>query len=258
MAISAKEELVKGKMNEKSAQTLKVDLGEISDPNDSIITDNSEILGFNSNTTSQTQTKLENKSQAQSLHGLFDLPRIERAVREILFAIGEDPDREGLVGTPNRVARMYEEIFAGLHQNPSEELNCAFSEDYTGIVMVKDIEFYSMCEHHILPIHGRAHIAYLPGESGKVTGISKLARLVEGFAKRPQLQERLTQQVAETLYQTLDANGVMVLIEANHLCMSMRGVKKSDANTTTIMTLGKFKEDSNLQNQFFKMLDKNA
>lgn len=187
-----------------------------------------------------------------------DIERIEKAVREILIAIGENPDREGLVGTPNRVARMYEEIFAGLHQEPNEELSCTFSENYAGIVLVKDIEFYSMCEHHILPIHGKAHIAYIPGESGKVTGISKLARLVEGYAKRPQLQERLTQQVAQGLFDTLDANGVMVLIEASHMCMSMRGIKKSGAKTTTICTLGKFNTDSNLQNQFFKMLQENA
>lgn len=187
----------------------------------------------------------------------IDLKRIEKAVREILIGIGEDPDREGLIDTPNRVARMYEEIFAGLRQNPINELNCSFSEGYTGIVLVKDIEFYSMCEHHILPIHGKAHVAYLPGKSGKVTGISKLARLVEGYAKRPQLQERLTQQVAQGLYDTLDAEGVIVLVEASHMCMSMRGIKKSGAKTTTIVSLGSFK-DENLQNQFFKMLENNS
>jgi GTP cyclohydrolase I len=196
----------------------------------------------------------EKQNEARS----FDLPRLERAVKEILIAIGENPNREGLLGTPSRVAKMYQEVFGGLLENPLSELSCAFSEDYTGIVLVKDIEFYSMCEHHLLPIHGKAHIAYLPGESGKVTGISKLARLVEGYAKRPQLQERLTQQIAQGLFDTLDADGVMVLVEANHLCMSMRGVKKSNAMTTTTMTLGKFAKDSNLQNQFFKMLDKNA
>ena len=187
-----------------------------------------------------------------------DLLRIEKAVRDILIAIGEDPDREGLVGTPNRVARMYEEVFAGLFQNPEEHLNCTFSEGYGGIVLVKDIEFYSMCEHHLLPIHGRAHVAYIPNDNGKVTGISKLARLVEGFAKRPQLQERLTQQIAQSLYETLDPKGVMVLIEANHLCMSMRGVKKASAMTTTIVTLGEFDNNINLQNQFFKMLEDNV
>ncbi len=185
----------------------------------------------------------------------IDIGRIEKAVREILIAIGENPDREGLLDTPNRVARMYEEIFVGLRQNPNDELSCTFSENYNGIVLVKDIEFYSMCEHHILPIHGFAHIAYIPGESGKVTGISKLARLVEGYAKRPQLQERLTQQVAQGLFETLEASGVMVVIEASHMCMSMRGVKKSEAKTTTICTLGNFKTDANLQNQFFKMLE---
>jgi GTP cyclohydrolase IA len=187
----------------------------------------------------------------------IDIARIERAVREILIAIGEDPDREGLIGTPNRVARMYEEIFSGLLINPKDELSCSFSENYNGVVLVKDIEFYSMCEHHILPIHGKAHIAYLPGKSGKVTGISKLARLVEGYAKRPQLQERLTQQIAQGLLETLDPDGVMVLLEASHMCMSMRGVKKSDAKTTTIVALGKFGNDQSLQNQFFKMLENN-
>lgn len=215
---------------------------------------------------SHLETKLSNNKtysynipKTHSVAGKkVDIQRIEKAVREILIAMGEDPDREGLLETPNRVARMYEEIFAGLFQKPEEALNCTFSEGYSGIVLVKDVEFYSMCEHHLLPIHGRAHVAYIPNENGKVTGISKLARLVEGFAKRPQLQERLTQQVAQSLFETLDPKGVMVLIEANHLCMSMRGVKKADAMTTTIVTLGNFAEDTNLQNQFFKMLEKNA
>lgn len=198
------------------------------------------------------------KVQAEEVSKNFDLPRIEKAVREILLAVGEDPDREGLKETPNRVARMYEEIFAGLHQEPTKELSCTFSEGYSGIVLVKDIEFYSMCEHHILPIHGKAHVAYLPGASGKVTGISKLARLVEGYAKRLQLQERLTDQVAQGLYETLGAAGVMVMVEANHSCMSMRGIKKSEAMTSTIVTLGEFKNDQNLQNQFFKMLEDNS
>jgi GTP cyclohydrolase IA len=201
------------------------------------------------------KTKSISKVQNLLCANSFDLPRIERAVREILIAIGEDPDREGLAETPSRVARMYEEVFAGLRQNPNDELSCAFSENYDGIVMVQDIEFYSMCEHHLLPIHGKAHVAYIPGQNGKVTGLSKLARLVEGFAKRPQLQERLTQQVAQGLLDTLDAGGVMVVIQASHLCMSMRGVKKANAMTSTIVTLGKFAKDHNLQNQVFKMLE---
>ncbi len=187
-----------------------------------------------------------------------DLNRIAKAVREILIAVGDNPDREGLLDTPARVARMYEEIFMGLNQLPAEELNCTFSEKYAGIVLVKDIEFYSMCEHHLLPIHGKAHIAYLPNAEGKVTGISKLARLVEGFAKRPQLQERLTQQIAQTLFETLEAAGVMVLIEANHACMSMRGIKKSSAKTSTTYTLGEFNNNLNLQKQFFEMLRNNS
>lgn len=187
-----------------------------------------------------------------------DLSRIAKAVREILIAVGDNPDREGLLDTPARVARMYEEIFMGLNQLPAEELNCTFSEKYAGIVLVKDIEFYSMCEHHLLPIHGKAHIAYLPNAEGKVTGISKLARLVDGFAKRPQLQERLTQQIAQTLFETLEAAGVMVLIEANHACMSMRGIKKSSAKTSTTYTLGEFNSNLNLQKQFFEMLKNNS
>lgn len=196
-------------------------------------------------------SQIENKNT-------FDLKRLEKAVREILISIGEDPDREGLLGTPDRVARMYAEIFAGLYEKPSEELSCTFSESYSGIVLVKDIEFYSMCEHHLLPIHGKAHIAYLPNAEGKVTGISKLARLVDGFAKRPQLQERLTQQIAQTLFDTLEAAGVMVLIEANHSCMSMRGIKKSSAKTSTTYTLGEFNSNLNLQKQFFEMLKNNS
>jgi GTP cyclohydrolase I len=198
-----------------------------------------------------------NLSSMKTQQRTFDLPRIEKAVREILIGMGEDPDREGLLDTPKRVAKMYQEVFAGLLTEPTEELSTTFSEGYSGIVLVKDVEFYSMCEHHLLPIHGRAHVAYLPGDNGKVTGISKLARLVEGYARRPQLQERLTQQVAEGLHETLQTKGVMVMIEANHLCMSMRGIKKSDAMTTTIVTLGQFKEDQALQNQFFKMLEDN-
>jgi GTP cyclohydrolase IA len=198
------------------------------------------------------------QSQQNEIKSTVDFERLEKAVREILIAIGEDPNREGLLETPDRVARMYAEIFAGLRQNPSEELSCTFSEKYEGIVLVKDIEFYSMCEHHLLPIHGKAHIAYLPNAEGKVTGISKLARLVEGFAKRPQLQERLTQQIAQTLFETLEAAGVMVLIEANHACMSMRGIKKSSAKTSTTYTLGEFKTDLGLQKQFFEMLKNNS
>ncbi len=206
-----------------------------------------------------TSQSANSQSQQNEINPkVVDLKRIEKAVREILTAIGEDPKREGLIDTPNRVARMYEEIFMGLHQIPAEELSCTFSESYAGIVLVKDIEFYSMCEHHLLPIHGKAHIAYLPNAEGKVTGISKLARLVEGFAKRPQLQERLTQQIAQTLFDTLEAAGVMVLIEANHSCMSMRGIKKSSAKTSTTYTLGEFKTDLNLQKQFFEMLKNNS
>jgi GTP cyclohydrolase I len=187
----------------------------------------------------------------------YDLERIEAAVREILLAIGEDPTREGIKDTPWRVAKMYSEVFAGLRQDPSEVLTTTFSEEYGDIVLVKGIQFYSVCEHHLLPIFGQAHVGYVPGSSGKVVGISKLARLVEIYAARPQIQERITRQIAQTLHSELGANAVMVLLEANHMCMAMRGVKKS-AMTTTTYTLGQFRQDESLQRQFYRMLQNNA
>jgi GTP cyclohydrolase IA len=166
-----------------------------------------------------------------------DLPAIEKAVSEILVAIGEDPDREGLRGTPGRVARMYAEIFEGLHRDPGEDIDAFFGDEhYQEIVMVRDIPFYSACEHHLIPFHGMAHIAYIP--KGRVTGLSKLARLIEGFARRPQLQERLTSQVADVLMDRLDPMGVIVVIEAEHLCISMRGVRKPGAITVTSAVRG--------------------
>ena len=168
-----------------------------------------------------------------------DLPRIERAVREILIAIGEDPDREGLKKTPSRVARSYRELMAGLRINPCEHLTTVFHEKYDEIVLLRDIEFHSLCEHHLLPFTGKAHVAYLP--AGKVVGLSKLARLVEGFARRPQVQERLTTQIGDALVQALQPSGVLVMIEAEHLCMSMRGVKKPGALTVTSAVRGLFK-----------------
>jgi GTP cyclohydrolase IA len=167
----------------------------------------------------------------------IDQERIERAVREIIEALGEDPDREGLVETPRRVARFYAEVFANIHEDPAEEIDAFFGDEhYQEIVMVTQIPFYSMCEHHFVPFHGQAHVAYMP--RGRVTGLSKLARLVEGFARRPQMQERLTAQVADSLTDRLDPLGVLVVIEAEHLCMSMRGVRKPGARTVTSAVRG--------------------
>jgi len=167
----------------------------------------------------------------------IDQGRIEKAVREIIEALGEDPEREGLLDTPQRVAAFYAEVFEGIHLDPGEVVDAFFGEEhYQEIVMVREIPFYSMCEHHFVPFHGQAHVAYIP--RGRVTGLSKLARLVEGFARRPQMQERLTAQVADALAERLEPLGVMVVVEAEHLCMSMRGVKKPGATTVTSAVRG--------------------
>jgi GTP cyclohydrolase I len=171
----------------------------------------------------------------------FDGPRIERAVRELLVAIGEDPDRDGLVRTPHRVAEMYREITSGLHEDPARHLTVTFEADHDEMVMVRDIPIYSICEHHLLPFHGRAHVAYIPGDDGRITGLSKVARLVDGFAKRPQVQERLTTQIADAIVTALAPRGAFVLIEAEHLCMSMRGVRKPGSVTVTSAVRGMFK-----------------
>src|SRR3954449_10289926 len=168
-----------------------------------------------------------------------DVPRIERAVREILLAVGEDPDREGLLKTPNRVARAYGELMAGLREDPRRHLHTVFTERYDEVVLLRDIQFHSLCEHHLLPFTGRAHVAYLP--DGKVVGLSKLARLVEGYARRPQVQERLTSQVADAMMATLNPKGAFVVIECEHLCMSMRGVRKPGSLTVTSAVRGIFK-----------------
>jgi GTP cyclohydrolase I len=176
-------------------------------------------------------------------HRGIDKARIECAVREILLAVGEDPDRDGLQRTPARVADMYGELFAGLHDEPAKHLTITFEANHDEMVMVRDIPLYSVCEHHLAPFHGRAHVAYIPGDDGRITGISKLARLVEGFARRPQVQERLTTQVADALMEVLKPAGVFVVIEAEHLCMSMRGVKKPGALTVTSAVRGLFKDN---------------
>jgi len=173
---------------------------------------------------------------------VIDKPRIERAVREILEAIGEDPAREGLLRTPERVAAMYEEIFAGLIADPAEHLAVTFAADHDEMIMVKDIPLYSVCEHHLAPFLGRASVAYIPNASGRITGLSKLARLVDSYARRPQVQERLTSQIADEIDDKLAPRGVLVVIEAEHLCMSMRGVRKPGTTTVTSAVRGLFRD----------------
>ncbi|CAM5516550.1 GTP cyclohydrolase I FolE [Streptomyces xanthochromogenes] len=173
--------------------------------------------------------------------GEFDEKRAENAVRELLIAVGENPDREGLQETPARVARAYREILAGLRQTPEEVLTTTFDLGHDEMVLVKDIEIVSLCEHHLLPFHGVAHVGYIPAESGKITGLSKLARLVDVFARRPQVQERLTTQVADSLMRILDARGAIVVIEAEHMCMSVRGIRKPGAKTTTSAVRGQLR-----------------
>ena len=174
----------------------------------------------------------------------FDRERAESAVRELLLAVGEDPDRAGLEETPARVARACEEIFAGLHVDPTEVLDKSFAEDHSELVLVRDIPIYSTCEHHLVPFYGKAHIGYIPGVEGKVTGLSKLARLADLYAKRPQVQERLTRQIADALVEKLGARAVIVVIECEHLCMAMRGIRKPGAVTTTSAVRGGFKTNA--------------
>lgn len=175
---------------------------------------------------------------AYATGAVFDQPRAEAAVRELLIAVGEDPDRPGLLDTPARVARSYREIFAGLYTDPDTALNTTFDEGHQELVLVRDIPMYSTCEHHLVSFHGVAHVGYIPGKSGKVTGLSKLARVVDMYAKRPQVQERLTSQIADALMRKLDPRGAIVVIEAEHLCMAMRGIRKPGASTTTSAVRG--------------------
>jgi GTP cyclohydrolase I len=181
-----------------------------------------------------------------------DLQRIAAAVREILAAVGEDPDREGLRGTPMRVARMYQEVFAGLHEDPAEHLKAAFTEKYDELVVLRDIPFHSMCEHHLLPFMGVAHVAYLP--DGRIAGISKLARVVEAFARRPQVQERLTSQIADLLMEHLRAKGVAVVMEATHVCMTCRGVQKPGSLMVTSAMRGRCKSDARTRAEVLMLL----
>ena len=178
--------------------------------------------------------------RAERRSARMDTAKIEEGVRLILQGIGEDPDREGLHKTPHRVAKMYEEVFAGMTEDPSVHFETTFDEGHQEMVIVKDISFYSMCEHHLVPFFGKAHVAYIPGPEGRICGLSKLARLVDAYAKRPQVQERLTSQIADTLVRELQPTGVLVVLEAEHMCMSMRGVKKPGSVTTTSAVRGLF------------------
>jgi GTP cyclohydrolase I len=183
-----------------------------------------------------------------------DRAKIEQGVRLILEGVGEDPTREGLLDTPGRVAKMYAEIFSGLTETPASLFEKSFGEDHNELVLVKDIPFYSVCEHHLVPFFGMAHVGYLPGAEGRICGISKLARLVDLFAKRPQVQERLTSQIADTLVQQLNPQGVIVVIEAEHLCMSMRGVKKPGSKTTTSAVRGAFKNSQKSREEALSLI----
>ncbi|WP_312864435.1 GTP cyclohydrolase I FolE [Saccharopolyspora phatthalungensis] len=184
----------------------------------------------------------------------FDQARAEAAIRELLIAAGEDPDREGLRDTPARVARAYRELFAGLYTNPDEVLDRTFDEAHEELVLVRDIPVYSQCEHHLLPFHGVAHVGYIPNEMGRVTGLSKLARLVDLYAKRPQVQERLTSQVADALARRLEPRGVIVVIDAEHLCMGMRGVRKAGSTTTTSAVRGIFRSSASSRSEALSLI----
>lgn len=191
---------------------------------------------------------------AQGPRPAYDHDRAEAAIRELLIAVGEDPDREGLRDTPARVARAYAETFAGLHCDPADVLARTFNEEHRELVLVRDIPIYSTCEHHLVPFHGVAHIGYIPGASGTVTGLSKLARLVDLYAKRPQVQERLTSQVADALVDRLAPNGVIVVIECEHLCMAMRGIRKPGAVTTTSAVRGSFRSNASTRAEAMRLI----
>jgi GTP cyclohydrolase I len=197
-------------------------------------------------------TLAKKKKPARDLHEPVDLPRIEAAVREILLAIGEDPEREGLLETPKRVARMYEELFSGLRKDPAGVLRKTFTEKYDEMVVVKDIGFESMCEHHLLPFFGKAHIAYLP--NGKIVGLSKLARIVEIISRRPQVQERMTQELADLVMEELDARGAGVVVEASHTCMAIRGVRKADSVCATSAMRGVFQSNLSTRSEFMALI----
>lgn len=187
---------------------------------------------------------------------MIDNKKIEKAVKSILEAIGEDPDRKGIKDTPARVARMYAELFSGMGKDPAKEITIFHEADHEEMVMVKDIPFYSMCEHHLIPFIGKAHVVYIPNK-GRVTGLSKLVRVIEGFAKRPQVQERLTSQIADTLMEKLKPQGILVIIEAEHLCMSMRGVKKPGSVTVTSAVRGVFRNNAKTRSEALTLIKNN-
>jgi GTP cyclohydrolase I len=193
-------------------------------------------------TTEATDAEAAASGTAAAVLAEIDLPRIEAAVREILLAVGEDPDRDGLLDTPARVARAYVEQFAGLRQDPRDVLRTIFDAGHDELVLVRDIEVYSTCEHHLIPFYGVAHVGYIPNARGEITGISKLARLVDVFARRPQVQERMTTQIADAMMEILAPRGVIVVVECEHLCMSMRGVRKAGARTVTSAVRGAFRD----------------
>jgi GTP cyclohydrolase IA len=186
--------------------------------------------------------------------GGVDIPRAEAAVRELLLAIGEDPERDGLRSTPTRVARAYSEIFAGLFTEPADVLETTFDENHDELVLVKDIPLYSTCEHHLVTWHGSAAVGYIPGDSGRITGLSKLARLVDLYAKRPQVQERLTSQVADAVMSRLEPKGVIVVVEAEHLCMAMRGIRKPGSRTVTSAVRGIFQSDPRTRSEAMMLI----
>lgn len=179
--------------------------------------------------------------------------QIEQTIYHLLELLGENPEREGLLDTPKRVAKMYLEMFSGLNEDPKDQFTAVFSEGHEEVVLVKDISFHSMCEHHLVPFYGKAHVAYIPSQ-GRVTGLSKLARAVEVASRRPQLQERLTYQVAHALNDALDPQGVFVMVEAEHMCMSMRGIRKPGSKTVTTVALGNFKDDAVLRREILSMI----
>ena len=184
---------------------------------------------------------------------MVDEAKIKEAVRMLLEGIGEDPEREGLIGTPDRIARMYSEIFAGMDEDTSAILSRTFSASGTDMIVEKDIPFYSMCEHHLMPFFGKAYVGYIPKDH--VVGLSKLARCVEVYARRPQIQEKMTAQIADAIYENLECEGVIVMLKAEHMCMSMRGVKKGGTQTVTVARRGVFEKDTELEARFFKLTE---
>ncbi len=207
---------------------------------------------FRSNFSQQSVSVNQKDIDSVQLEKIVDIPAIKEAVRTILTAVGEDPDRPGLKETPRRVAHMYMEMFAGLHMDPQRHLKVVFPEDYDEMVLVKDIPFTSMCEHHLLPFNGKAHVAYIP--NGRVTGLSKIARVVEEVARRPQVQERMTQQVAELIEEHLETAGVAVVVSAEHSCMSIRGIKKPGSQTVTSALRGAFKDNQSTRAEFMALI----